>query len=329
MKMTNERGKRIRDVSEPNFLYQTRNYFRSRAQNSATIEFDESEFPKPQFSEIGVQTDKIDEGYGSDQEQNKPQSGVNKMIEEKLRKQKLKEKSKPAQQLKSSPKTIKKIEEKSDIQNPPRKVIAPSITPGHSGHNAGNISTQSKPTVKPNTKPTVDITVPVTPKPVKPEGKASTIEQNQKPKPVKIEPEPLKSDPEQVKIEPKLVKSEPEPVKTESKSEEKLLPDVTSEENKEIKPYKFEKEEVSEVEHKIKIEVKPVIKPVNLGSLVSNTVNTQNEEKSTVKESSQENDPVADFKAIQAEDEKWMRQLKQKKQVQAMVIDVSKLSFEN
>ena len=306
MKMTNERGKRIRDVSEPNFLYQTRNYFRSRAQNSGTIEFDDSEFPKPQFSEIGVQTDKIDEGYGSDQEQNKPQSGVNKMIEEKLRKQKLKEKSKPPQQPKISPKITKKVQEKPDIKNPPRKVIAPSITPG-SSQNAKNISTQPKPTARPEIEVERDIITAAKQEPMKQE-------------PVKPDSEPSKTEPKQ---EPKRLEISSKPVEI-SLSEQKI----------EFKPFERKSEEKpdskiesdSKAEPDVKITIKPVIKPVNLGSLVSNTVNTENDEKSIVKEPSKENDPVADFKAIQAEDEKWMRQLQQKKQVQAMVIDVSKLN---
>ena len=312
MKMTNERGKRIRDVSEPNFLYQTRNYFRSRAANSGTIEFDDSEFLKPQYSEIGVQTDKVDEGYGSDPEQNKPPSGVNKMIEEKLRKQKLKEKPKPPQP-KLSPKTTKKVQEKPNCLNPPRKVIAPSITPG-SSQNAKNISTQPKPTGRPEIKLESEIITAVKQEPMKRE----TV----KPEPVKPELEPSKTESKQ---EPeRLVSSKPVEI---SLSEEKikLKPNETKSEEK----TNLKIESDSKAEPEVKITIKPVIKPVNLGSLVSNTVNTENDEKSIVKEPSKENDPVADFKAIQAEDEKWMRQLQQKKQVQATVIDVSKLSFEN
>ena len=319
MKMTNERGKRIRDVSEPNFLYQTRNYFRSRAANSGTIEFDESEFPKPQFSEIGIQTDKVDEGYGSDPEQNKAPSGVNKMIEEKLRKQKLKEKSKPPQQPKLSPKTTKKVQEKPNCLNPPRKVIAPSITPG-SSQNAKNISTQPKPTDRPEIKLESEIITAAKQEPMKRET---------------VKPEPVKPEPVKPELEPSKTESKQEPERLEISS--KPVEISLSEEKIKLKPNETKSEEKtnlkiesdSKAEPEVKITIKPVIKPVNLGSLVSNTVNTGNDENSIVKEPSKENDPVADFKAIQAEDEKWMRQLQQKKQVQATVIDVSKLSFEN
>ena len=145
------------------------------------------EFPKPEFSEIGVQTEKVDEGYGSDPEPVKSSNGINKMIEEKLKKQKLKEKSKPVIKpaVKAvSPTPVRIMEQKTEIKSPPRKVIAPSITPGNqptqkSPQKSPDLKPEMKPDLKPQTKP--EIKAVPQPEPISEKTESKPINQVAKP----------------------------------------------------------------------------------------------------------------------------------------------------
>ena len=149
-----------------------------------------------------------------------------------------------------------------------------------------------KPDLKPQTKP--EIKAVPQPEPISEKTESKPINQVAKPGMTQL-------------IDPEINST----VRENGKSETKL----SSKSSSETKQKSEVKEEITTTE------LKPVIKPVNLGSLVAKTENTTVPESRPVRNQDPENDPVADFRAIQEEDDKWIRQLKQKNEkIQARAI---------